>query len=122
MNKNIKLKAKKSLKSIWQQVKANKVMLGYMTAVIIMQDTTCFAGLSKDLPQSNGIENFYKEMTGPFAKTVCGIALAGGGVSYVMGTSQMTQMAGKAGIGLGFATGVPSILEYVSDGSGGCLF
>ena len=44
MNKNIKLKVKKTLKSLWQEVKKNKFMLAYMTSVVIMQDSTCFAG------------------------------------------------------------------------------
>lgn len=124
MNKNIKLKVKKTLKSIWQEVKENKFMLAYMTSVVIMQDSTCFAGkLDTNLPWSQGLDNFKEQITGPIAKVIACIALTGGGISYIMGTSQLTQNAGKVGLGTGFVTGVPSLVDYFSaPSSSGCLF
>lgn len=123
MNKNIKLKVKKTLKSMWQEVKENKFMLAYMTSVVIMQDSTCFAtDLDSKLPWSAGLQSIEKEITGPLGKLVACIAIAGGAGSYVMGSSQLTQNASKIGIGTGIVTGAPSVVEYFSGSSSGCLF
>lgn len=124
MNKNIKLKVRKTLKSLWQEVKENKLMLAYMTSVVIMQDTTCFANeISTDLPWANGLNKFKTEMTGPIAQTVSCIAIAGGAASYIMGSSQITQQASKIGIGTGVVTGAPTLVKYFAGpDSSGCLF
>lgn len=124
MNKNIKLKVKKTLKSLWQEVKKNKFMLAYMTSVVIMQDSTCFAGkLDTNLPWSQGLDNFKEQITGPIAQAVSCIAIAGGAASYIMGSSQITQQASKIGIGTGVVTGAPTLVKYFADpGSSGCLF
>lgn len=125
MNKNIKLKVKKTLKSLWREVKENKFMLVYMTSVVIMQDSTCFAtsvDLDTNLPWSEGLGNFKDQITGPLAKVVSCIAIAGGAGSYIMGSSQITQQASRIGIGTGVVTGAPSLVKYFSDQTSGCLF
>lgn len=122
MNKNIKLKVKKHLKSIASQIWANKFMLAYMTAVVVTQDTSCFANASEDLPWGSGLNKFYDEITGPMAATFSGIAIAGGGAAYVFGTSQLTQIGSKVALGAGVATGAPTLLKYATNQSGGCLF
>lgn len=125
MNRIIKIKMKKMAKQILSEIKANKYMLAYMTAVVVMQDTSIVsaAKLNSSLPWSDGLTTISTELTGPIPKIGSGIAIATGAGMYVLGNSQMTQLATRICFGTGAACAAPSLVDTLAGGNAsGCLF
>lgn len=125
MNSKMKEKIKRTAKHLYEEVKGNKFMLAYMTAVVMMQDTSIVSAtkLNSSLPWSDGLDTLYTELTGPIPRAGACIAIATSAGMYMFGNSQITQMATKITFGSGAACAAPSLLEALAGNSAsGCLF
>ena len=125
MDSKMKRKIKRIAKHLYGEVKENKFMLAYMTAVVMMQDTSIVSAtqLNSSLPWSSGLTTIYIELTGPIPKVGAGIAIATGAGMYMFGNSQVTQLATRVSFGAGAACASPSLLKALAgDEASGCLF